>query len=684
MTNLVQADWQVSIAPLANDSLEFLLGDGTPYMVDKFLGLSIDDVRTDDQVKELEHGLWAGLDLLGGRDLELGIVTFGTVGDARSPDRTPARVMSNQDSLMGAWTAKSLDESALAPTIPNMVLRYKVPGQPVRRFLGRCRKVNREDSTAPYGYGQATLQFTAIDPRQYADGESLATLRAGAATNFLLNPSAEVSSTTVIARTNLHPNPIAAVNATSFGAFGGTGGTVAVTRQTAQTGWWFATTSARATWSVATSAVSGGLVLTAIGGLVATRTYGVMLQVRSNKIQRVVLRIDWLNAASGLVATSFGTETVLAANTVTTLNLTSTAPATATQAVVEVYATPGASAANWAIADWLETSHVDFEETDQVLQPGLGLAPADPLNAVRCAFQGDLSVGSFGPDYTFGWAGTAHASASYMLAPSLDNFQAGASTGIVSSRSTEVTPQFGTYVARVLWPSGGPSSMGDAQTISGLTIGQTYTHSRYVYVPAGSPDVCLSIDSIGTSPDFTTKDAWGRISQTFVATSGSHVFRILNRSTAVLGDDRAYWEGGMVTVGSDLEPFIAAGGLTFPVTFPVTFSSTTVSDVTVLNVGNFSTQPTFTITGPITNPKVLLVETGAYVQVNLTLALADVLTIDVANRRVLLGTASRAYALAVGSTWPVIRPGTNTLRLSGDIASGDRPVLSVAWRSAWL
>lgn len=187
---LINQDYQVSIAPAADDTLEFLLGNGTPYFVDEFLGLDVDDIRTDDTARPLQHGLFPGMDLLGGRDLTMGVVTFGTTGDARSADRTPARVAANQDALVGAWTARSVDLSLTNPDDPNMVLRYRLPGQGVRRFYGRARKIARQDNTIPMGYAGARLQFSATDPRAYADDETVVNVQViGSGTGGLTFPA---------------------------------------------------------------------------------------------------------------------------------------------------------------------------------------------------------------------------------------------------------------------------------------------------------------------------------------------------------------------------------------------------------------------------------------------------------------------------------------------------------------
>lgn len=184
----VTEDYQVSIAPLADNTAELVLGPGTPYQVESMVGLSVDDIRTDDVPRALEHGLHPGLDLLGGRDVWVGVVVFGPSG---TPG-TPEQVTTNLDDLVGAWTAASLDYAQNDPATPTMVLRFKAPGQAVRRMVGRCRRIDRNDDTIVFGYARSRLQFVATDPRQLSDLESVSSVQApesGATTGGMIFPA---------------------------------------------------------------------------------------------------------------------------------------------------------------------------------------------------------------------------------------------------------------------------------------------------------------------------------------------------------------------------------------------------------------------------------------------------------------------------------------------------------------
>jgi hypothetical protein len=62
--------------------------------------------------------------------------------------------------------------------------------------------------------------------------------------------------------------------------------------------------------------------------------------------------------------------------------------------------------------------------------------------------------------------------------------------------------------------------------ISGLTVGETYTFSAHVWIPAGDVAARLSLAGGNIGEASTQFDTWDRISVTFVATSTSHQVRV--------------------------------------------------------------------------------------------------------------------------------------------------------------
>jgi phage-related protein len=109
--------------------------------------------------------------------------------------------------------------------------------------------------------------------------------------------------------------------------------------------------------------------------------------------------------------------------------------------------------------------------------------------------------------------------------------------------------------------------------------------------------------------------------------------------------------------------------------------STTTDQVTFNIGGNRPTPPTFVITGPVTNPRILNDITGAELRFNIVLDVTDTLTIDTKYRTVRLnGTANRRSAL-VAPNWFFFEPGLNTLRYRAESSSAS--TLSISYRNAW-
>jgi hypothetical protein len=77
---------------------------------------------------------------------------------------------------------------------------------------------------------------------------------------------------------------------------------------------------------------------------------------------------------------------------------------------------------------------------------------------------------------------------------------------------------------KVTWPapSGATPSWVNHTAVGGLTVGQKYRVSAWVWVPAGMPDICGYVAFTNTGPAMSVKNAWVRYSYDFTATSTSH------------------------------------------------------------------------------------------------------------------------------------------------------------------
>jgi hypothetical protein len=134
-------------------------------------------------------------------------------------------------------------------------------------------------------------------------------------------------------------------------------------------------------------------------------------------------------------------------------------------------------------------------------------------------------------------------------------------------------------------------------------------------------------------------------------------------------------------------PPAALGGITWPVTWPLTWPTGPAGGtVYVANTGDYNTPPVITIRGPLTTPAVYRQDTGAVLELNVTLGAGDVIIIDVlADTLTLNGTSARTLlsdrSAAVASF--LMPPGSTALALRAAVTDPSAS-MTVTWRSAYL
>jgi hypothetical protein len=110
--------------------------------------------------------------------------------------------------------------------------------------------------------------------------------------------------------------------------------------------------------------------------------------------------------------------------------------------------------------------------------------------------------------------------------------------------------------------------------------------------------------------------------------------------------------------------------------------------VTANNGGGSPAYPVLRLDGPVANPAVEQVNTGAILALDATLQEGEFLLIDTRSRAVLLmGTSPRRSWVRAGSTWPLLLPGSNEIAYRGSAlpgAAGQTSLLTVTWRDTSL
>jgi hypothetical protein len=122
-------------------------------------------------------------------------------------------------------------------------------------------------------------------------------------------------------------------------------------------------------------------------------------------------------------------------------------------------------------------------------------------------------------------------------------------------------------------------------------------------------------------------------------------------------------------------------GKVYPVAYPVDYGiapGVTPGAALVANAGTAAYWPRLRILGPVTNPVVTLVESGAWVRYAGSLLAGQWLDLDMANRRVLLqGQVSVRQKVSSAGDWLAVSPGGGSVTWSADTA--DPAALLSVW-----
>lgn len=132
-----------------------------------------------------------------------------------------------------------------------------------------------------------------------------------------------------------------------------------------------------------------------------------------------------------------------------------------------------------------------------------------------------------------------------------------------------------------------------------------------------------------------------------------------------------------------------AAGRTYPLVFPRAYGSAGTSGrVTAVNNGAATAFPVLRLDGPVANPSIEQVTTGSTLTLDASLQVGEFLLIDTRSRAVLLmGTSPRRSWVRGGSTWPLLKPGSNEIAYRGSAlpgAPGQSSLLTVTWRDTSL
>ncbi|WIC89090.1 minor tail protein [Arthrobacter phage Ottawa] len=344
--------------------------------------------------------------------------------------------------------------------------------------------------------------------------------------NFATNPSFEASPGLVTWRTNLSPNPSFETDLTGTLTNYGTSGGGSVSRPT--TGGATGGAHSRMTWSTASTAI-GGYFENTMGALgVGTYTASAYVRV-STAAQRIQMNIS---ASSGAYTVTSNTAVDLPVNGWTRVSATFNVT-TAGTFVARAQAVSGGNGRVWSVGNTLDTDGWLVETGSTVGQFFDGSTVKDA-------------------DTVYEWAGTTNKSISYERVYSISNgVWAG---GLYRAYRSSIRARVGTYSMLVqgLATDGAGATYGGV-TVSGLTVGATYTYSAYVWVEAGYGNAELQVSGIGATANTNgVTGQWVRLSQTFTAAATSHDFRVRNQ---LAGNSKFYVDQMLIEAGSTLDTY---------------------------------------------------------------------------------------------------------------------------------
>lgn len=134
-----------------------VMGVGTCFLITEVDGFGVPTVRNGDTPRPSDRGSNFGRDFIGQRMVTLKVTVAGA---------TNTEALNNLDTLFAAWQLSTPDGSAYMP------LKFKVPGRAVRRFHGRPRDADVDETTLQGNQIAVTLLFATADPSIFADALS--------------------------------------------------------------------------------------------------------------------------------------------------------------------------------------------------------------------------------------------------------------------------------------------------------------------------------------------------------------------------------------------------------------------------------------------------------------------------------------------------------------------------------
>lgn len=128
---------------------------------------------------------------------------------------------------------------------------------------------------------------------------------------------------------------------------------------------------------------------------------------------------------------------------------------------------------------------------------------------------------------------------------------------------------------------------------------------------------------------------------------------------------------------------LTRGGFILPVVLPISFAEGSGGEGSATNNGDEPAYPIITLDGPLTNPRLENVTTGAFMALTLTIGVGEQVVIDMGERTIVQGgVTNRMSTKSSDSSFWALPAGLSEIRLTTGVAGeGGQAVLS--WRHAY-
>jgi hypothetical protein len=184
------------------------------------------------------------------------------------------------------------------------------------------------------------------------------------------------------------------------------------------------------------------------------------------------------------------------------------------------------------------------------------------------------------------------------------------------------------------------------------------------------------------APTDTTKVLYARVRSRRVLVDPEYTYGFIRVQVTMFAPNPKYYDQTFTT--GSISP-VNPSGRTYNRTYNLSYGGgTNASALTIVNSGTWTTYPTITITGPITNPILTNQTTNQSLAITVTLLSTDNLVLDLENRNVLLNGSPVRNLLTGSSQWFGASPGSTVFTLTGTAFTAGVTNASVLYSPAYV